>query len=244
MRRGSPAPCATVGYRRRRGPTGPHRVAGRVSPWPCTPACPPATSRRFGRTGSPGSPRRGRAPEYWITISSNVRRMSSIIACSSPGHLGRQRHPLRGVAQILDAQRLRQPLRRVDRQDDDRPAVLRGAHRPSPRRWSSCRHRLRRNTLRRGWTGRTGSCSGRGRWVRRSSSGPHSLRASAHRLHALAKRSSDALGGERLRQFIQAAKVDAVGRSPAVRAAGCRPRQGGPRSRFGRSPALRAGWSR
>ncbi len=43
--------------------------------------------RRSDRTGCPESIARS-GPEYCITISSNVRRMSSIIACSSPGTSG------------------------------------------------------------------------------------------------------------------------------------------------------------
>src|SRR5712672_1792987 len=60
---------------------------------------------------------------------------------------------------------------------------------PSPLRWWSCRHRLRRNTLRRGLRYRTGSptCRGRAAW-----------------------RSYEPLLGERLGEFVEAAEVDAV----------------------------------
>src|SRR5690242_1838443 len=61
---------------------------------------------------------------------------------------------------------------------------------PSPRRWWSCRHRLRRNTPRRDWTCRPGStpCPGRAVWC-----------------------SSDPLMVERFGQLVEAAEIDAVG---------------------------------
>ena len=45
------------------------------------------------------------------------------------GYLGGERHALRRVAEIADAQRLRQPLGRVDRQNNHGAAVLRRAQR-------------------------------------------------------------------------------------------------------------------
>ena len=63
--------------------------ADRASPSPCTPAFRRTTWRWSGRRGSRGSSRRGPGVEWACTISSKVRRMSSIIACSSPGPPGR-----------------------------------------------------------------------------------------------------------------------------------------------------------
>ncbi len=105
------------------------REAVPASPWPCTPACPPATWPPSDRTGCPGSASARSAPEYWTTISSNVRRMSSIIACSSPDTSGASGTRWGVLPEILDAQRLRQSLGRVDRQHDDGAAVLGGAQR-------------------------------------------------------------------------------------------------------------------
>ena len=62
------------------------------------------------------------------TISSKVRRMSSIIACSSPAPVGAG-DPARLVAQRRQAQRLGQPLRRVDGQHHRAPAALGGPQR-------------------------------------------------------------------------------------------------------------------
>ena len=45
------------------------------------------------------------------------------------GHLGRQRNALRRVAEILDAERLGEPLGRVDGQHHDRAAIFGGAQR-------------------------------------------------------------------------------------------------------------------
>ncbi len=145
-RRGSPAPTGSAGCRRRRGRSRPagaqlaellHRHV----------LLRPGERGRQRLVEGVGQDRLGlaRRRRASTTSSSNVRFMSSIIASSCRRRRSGRRRPPRGVVELGQAHRLREPAGRVDGEHDGAAARARRRAARARRRSSSCRRRRSRS---------------------------------------------------------------------------------------------------